>query len=728
MVNKRVGINVNPVKSTKIYDKLTSLFRKVKLPKFIRTIRFKLSISVILPIAFIFILGFVSTKIASDIITDNYVKSTGKAINMAGDYLQFGFDGVDATAKQYTNDDNIKKYFINYYEGEVVEKNEVYKNINNLFQAKKITDYFIGDIYILSNTVKSIATNSKIVEKDIYTDLFKTELGQTINKNSKNTIWIGNNKYLDESLNTTTDDYSLRLVRNVKEMNAVLVMDIKATTVKEILNNLDFDKSGTIGMITSDGREIILENELSVEESTDDDTKLNVTKTSDAETNDIIYTDKEFYKAAVASNELNGLEYVTFKGKDYLFMYTKIGETGSIIGALMPKKTITKQTDIIKKVTIFIIIGASIIAGVIGLSISNGININIKNIISKLKQTAEGDLTVEFSTKQNDEFHILVHEIQNTFLNVKNLIRQVKELSDDVSESTGNVTKAAGVFSKTTEHISQSMNEIETGIMQQAQDAEQCLLLMDNLSNKIVLVGNNTKEIDNITNSTRESIQVGTNTTEELTLQTKSTLNITKEIIWEIENLAEKSSNISRVINVINDIANQTNLLSLNASIEAARAGDAGKGFAVVATEIRKLADQSKSSVSDIKDIIDKINNDTKIVVKTARNAEKVMLLQESAVKNTTESYKNINDNVERLVDNLKQITDNVENIEKARTNTLGAIENISAVLEEVAASTNSVNQISNEQLQSVVDLNISADKLNHNADKLVNAIQIFKV
>jgi len=720
MKQKRGSINVNSIKSTKIYDKLTALIRKVRIPKYFRTIRFKLSITVILPIALIFILGIVSTNIASDNIIDNYVKSTSKAINMAGDYLHFGLEGVEATAKQYANDDNIKKYFVNYYEGDIVEKNKVYKNISNLFQAKKMTDYFIGNIYILSDVVDPITTDS-LVTDDIYTNLFQTELGQSLNENSKNAFWIGSNKFLDENLNTDANDYSLRLVRNVKEMNAVLVIDIKFSSVEEILNNLDFDKSGIIGLVTSDGREIILKNELSVDESTDNTSKL-------SSVNDFIYIDKEFYKTAVASNELNGSQYVTLKGKEYLFMYTKIGETGSVICALMPKKTIMKQTDLIKRITVIIIIGASIIAGVIGLSISNGINVNIKNIISKLKQASEGDLTVEFKSKQNDEFHILTNEIQSTFLNVKNLISQVKDLSNDVSESSTKVTKASNIFSKTTEHISQSMNEIEIGVMQQAQDAEQCLLLMDNLSNRIVLVSDNTKEIDLIANSTRESICVGTETTEELNRQTKSTMDITKEIIQEIENLAERSSSISKVINVINDIANQTNLLSLNASIEAARAGDAGKGFAVVASEIRNLADQSKSSVSDIKNIIEKINNDTKKVVETATNAQEVMNLQESVVKRTSESYKNINNNVEKLVDNLQQISENVESIEKARVNTLGAIESISAVLEEVAASTNSVNQTSNEQLQSVGDLNLSADKLNNNANKLVKAIQIFKI
>jgi methyl-accepting chemotaxis protein len=272
------------------------------------------------------------------------------------------------------------------------------------------------------------------------------------------------------------------------------------------------------------------------------------------------------------------------------------------------------------------------------------------------------------------------------------------------------------------------MTEIEQGISQQAKDAEECLNQMDQLSQKIVLVSNNTKEITQIADNTKQNIEEGTIVTADLNNQTKSTIEITTSIINEIEKLAEKSLSIGKIINVINEITNHTNLLSLNASIEAARAGDYGKGFAVVASEIRKLAEQSQESVKDIKKIIGSIQEDTSNVVTIAKKAEEVLLLQESAVKNTTNSYQNINKSVENLMIYLNYITENVDNIEEARISTLGAIENISAVLEEIAASTNTVNQTSNKQLSSVEILNNSAGNLSGNADNLVTAVHKFQV
>jgi methyl-accepting chemotaxis protein len=311
---------------------------------------------------------------------------------------------------------------------------------------------------------------------------------------------------------------------------------------------------------------------------------------------------------------------------------------------------------------------------------------------------------------------------------MKELIHQVKQMSGDVSDSSINVTRTSEVFLNSSKEISLAMNEIEQGIMQQSKDAEEYLLQMDNLSDRIVVVSDNTKEISKIADDTRRSIAEGTIVTQNLTDQTKSTMMITTNIINEIENLAVQSLSVSKIINVINEIANQTNLLSLNASIEAARAGEYGKGFSVVANEIRNLAEESKRSVNDIKIIIERIQKDTKSVVLIAKKAENVMLQQESAVNNTTYSYQSINQNVENLMVNLKYITENVENIADARVSTLGAIENISTVLQEIAASTNTVNQTSNEQLQSVENLNQSASSLNGNADHLVNAVQKFVI
>ena len=670
------------------------------------SIRVKLILAFLVPVLFIIFLGTASFNKAAQGIRSSYEQAAGQAINMATQYLAFGANSIKTLSNQYINDNEINEYFFGFRGNDTLESNSYHRNLNNSASTKVSADDFISNIIIISDKVKSVTTLKK--QKDnIYAGFLETELGKEL-FDSKTSYWIGSNAYLDEKLEEGPDSYSLRFIRKLGGTDALIVIDMDMNTVRDILKSMEFDRTGTIGLITGDGKEIISGNQ--------------------DNNSDTVFTDKAFYKEAVTSLDTSGAYYVSIDGKDNLFIYSKLGETGSVVCGLIPKGTIMSQADGIKYLTVIIVIIACVLAVFTGLFISMGIDKTIKYIIAKLKMAASGDLTVDFSTKRRDEFKILTDEINHTFSNMKALIGQVKEMSKDVSEAATDVTKTSGNFLKTTQSISTAMNDIEKGITQQAEGAEECLKQMDRLSNKIVQTGVNTDEIGRIAEGTKRQIQEGTIVTGELNQQTKSTSMITTGIVRGIEELNRKSISIESIIKVINDISSQTNLLSLNASIEAARAGELGRGFAVVADEIRKLAEQTGQSVNDIKDIIESIQDNTKELVISAKSVENVLELQENAVRNTTESYQGINNSVDNLMLHLKSIIENVDNVEEARNSTLGAIENISAVLEEIAAASSNVTQISESQLQSVESLNQSAGKLNQNSEQLVQEVQRFVI
>lgn len=192
--------------------------------------------------------------------------------------------------------------------------------------------------------------------------------------------------------------------------------------------------------------------------------------------------------------------------------------------------------------------------------------------------------------------------------------------------------------------------------------------------------------------------------------------------------LESKSKSISNIITTINKIAKETNLLALNASIEAARAGNAGSGFMVVAEEIKKLADQSVDSVREVEKIITDIQQQTKDTVKIVMEAEDVVKEQEEAVNQTEEAFASLNRQVENLIDNVGMFFDSVKVIEDARKGTLASIENISAVSEETAAASLSVGENTNSQLEAISNLELLSKELDENARALGKAVEKFTI
>ena len=227
---------------------------------------------------------------------------------------------------------------------------------------------------------------------------------------------------------------------------------------------------------------------------------------------------------------------------------------------------------------------------------------------------------------------------------------------------------------------------------------------------------------------TIDVVEQGKVIVQELSDQSNVTVQLTKELVDDINAVQENTEEIKGFADVINSIARQTNLLSLNASIEAVRAGEKGKGFAVIADEIRNLANQSSDSAEKINELLEKINETTYKTTESAHRAEVMINQQANSLNHTVAVFGTIHKSVGDLVDDMRMIAKSLTQIIEEKDQIQNSFQNISAVAEEVAASTDEVSNTLTTQVSEVQKLNEKIEMLRADVVKLDRSIDRFKI
>ena len=622
-------------------------------------------------------------------------------------------------------------------------KTNVYDSFNQSISNKVAANQFIGNIYIVKGGYNTFSSQSKLrgqedktkedVEakrdihakgEEIYSAFLDTDLGQKVSMDATSYYWVGSGSMpdLDKLLLVDPSSYILRVAHDVSSTtDAVMIVDIKKDAILDILTNFNLGEGSYVGIITPDNQEMVVEGkDIAKEEEGKAKSQNNIVK-------ETIYKDQDFYKDALKSEKDSGKDYVRYAGKTYLFTYEKIGRSGIMLCSMVPQSVIVAQANSIRVLTIVMVVISCIIAMIVGTLISKGFSKSINLSIKELAKVSKGDLTVELRTNRRDEFALLYGSCNDMLANIRGLIMEVESVYDALSVSLNKVNTSSTTFSETTKDIQTSVHEIETGVGEQTESATDCLNEMDSLFTKINVVNDNTNEIGSIAASTQVAINSGLTSMDNLNAKTKSTTDITDSVIQTIKELSVHSKNIGQIVNSINDIAEETNLLSLNASIEAARAGAAGKGFSVVATQIRKLADQCLASAGKISNIVTEITETTKEAVNTAQTAEEIVDEQVEAVAATARSFQTLKQRIEKLSEYLESIQSSSKDMEASGSSTLNSMENISAILEETLASVTSVANVTDKQSEALTSLDDASSQLMVRAERLGDAISKFK-
>lgn len=414
------------------------------------------------------------------------------------------------------------------------------------------------------------------------------------------------------------------------------------------------------------------------------------------------------------------------------FAKTVQDNNGKIIGVLAIDFDLNElavlMREKIQKKTIFTIVVSFIIGMFFIIGFVRSITKRMKILHNGMNIVAKSDLTARINLAGNDELASIANNFDQTVMALQQLAKDVQSNITNVSDVSNELVKHINTHTVQSNEIRQAIEEIAQGATNQSMSAEENAKLVANLDEMIRHLVNDVSTTSDLTIQTSELSKEGYQNVVVLEQMATEGTKKNEETLATIEELNQKSSQIGEITKMITNLAEQTNLLALNAAIEAARAGEHGKGFAVVADEVRKLAEQSANSASSITVIVQEIQDEVKNSINSINTLKDNIINQNKAVDSTRQSFELITIAVNDTKERTEAIVQYLNEISNKKDGMLTAIESMSAVSQQTAASAEQVSATSDEQNIAVNELLKLSHQLENSSENLQEKINKYKL
>lgn len=383
------------------------------------------------------------------------------------------------------------------------------------------------------------------------------------------------------------------------------------------------------------------------------------------------------------------------------------------------------QTRIILLITIAAVILFSVCMAYF---LSKSILDPIEYLSNVSRELAAGNLTVEAKPQSNDEFGSLTEIYGNTIKKLRQLIENIQHNAQDASTFAAQLNENASQSALATQQVAASIGNVAENaskqgiaVEQSTEDIRAFAELLQDFENKADSSVESARSVEEIADFGRTAVGGAVDQMSAVAESVSRTAKV-------IEKLTERSTQIGNISSTIGEIAEQTNLLALNAAIEAARAGEAGRGFAVVADEVRKLAEGSNIAASQIAELITAIQNEMKEALEQMERGNKEVESGKVVVAEAGDSFQNITEGIGELTRHAEDILKNAKMASTRVDKLVESMDELNRSSKDVSMETESVSAATEEQSASIDEVANASQKLSDLAEELMASASKFKI
>lgn len=395
---------------------------------------------------------------------------------------------------------------------------------------------------------------------------------------------------------------------------------------------------------------------------------------------------------------------------------------------IAPVSELTEDTKVVERVIYLIVGGAAIVAIALSILVARTMGGPLRRLQRLMVEGAKGNLNVRTSFKNRDEIGQVGRSFNEMMEQITVLVQQTNRSAAEVLATAQELSHSAKDTAHSAREISEATEQIANGAATLASEAERGNELVIDLSKQLQQVVEANRTMGEVAADVHKVSEQGTGYMVQLNDKTRVTEEITRRMVEKVDQLKESTASIRGLLDMLTQITQQTNILALNASIEASRSGAAGRGFMVIAGEIRKLADQSRQSIDVVAEMTEHIQGGIAETVSVMSEAYPLFQEQISAVRDADMIFNRVRERMTGLVQQADKVTEAIEQLEKAQKVLSDTMASVSAVSEESSAISEEVASSSAAQLNTSDALVNLVGKLETLSHALTDSLKKFKM